>query len=94
MDKKKDDFYGKLRTKLEETTTFPTEYMFKFIIPSDNKKLALIESMFDHIGAVITTKASKSNKYMSLTILVTMNSVDEIINKYVEVDTVEGVISL
>ena len=91
---KKEDFYGKLRIKLEKTTTFPTKYMFKFIIPFDDTKLALIEEMFNHIGAVITTKSSKSNKYKSLTILVTMNSVDEIIAKYEEVDKVEGVISL
>jgi putative lipoic acid-binding regulatory protein len=91
---KKEDFYGKLRSKLEETSTFPSKYMFKFIIPADDTKIALIEEMFNHIGAVITTKSSKSNKYKSLTILVMMNSVDEIINKYEEVDTVEGVISL
>jgi len=91
---KKEDFYGKLRIKLEETTTFPVKYMFKFIIPTDNDKLEKIENMFNHIGAVITTKSSKSNKYKSLTILATMNSVDEIIKKYEEVDTVEGVISL
>jgi len=91
---KKEDFYSKLRIKLEETTIFPTKYMFKFIIPTDDKKIVAIEDMFNHVGAVITTKSSKSNKYKSLTILVAMNSVDEIISKYEEVDTVEGVISL
>ena len=93
MEEKK-DLYNKLRKKLEETTTFPTKYMFKFIVPSDDKKIATIENMFNNIGAVITTKNSKSNKYKSLTILVTMESVDQIINKYKEVDTIEGVISL
>jgi len=90
----KEDFYTKLRIKLEETTTFPTKYMFKFIVPSDKKKIATIESMFNHLGAVITTKLSKSGKYTSLTILVVMKSVSEIIAKYEEVDTVDGVISL
>jgi len=92
--KKKEEFYDKLKIKLEETTTFPTKYMFKFIIPTVNDKLTTIENMFNHLGAVITTKKSKSAKYTSITILVVMNSVDEIINKYLEVDTVEGVISL
>ena len=91
---KKEDIYKKLRATLVETTTFPTEYMFKFIIPSDKEKLVAIENMFNNIGAVITTKSSKSNKYKSLTILVNMKSVDEIINKLKEVDTIEGVISL
>jgi len=91
---KKEDFYGKLKKKLEETTKFPTKYMFKFIIPNDNNKIVAIENMFNHIGAVISTKSSKSDKYKSLTILVTMKSVNEIIKKYEEVDTIEGVISL
>lgn len=91
---KKEDFYGKLKKKLEETTKFPTKYMFKFIIPNDNNKIVAIENMFNHIGAVISTKSSKSDKYKSLTILVTMKSVNEIIKKYEEVDTIKGVISL
>ncbi|HIP27019.1 MAG TPA: DUF493 family protein [Flavobacteriaceae bacterium] len=91
---KKEDFYSKLKEKLEETTKFPTKYMFKFIIPNDNNKIVAIENMFNHIGAVISTKSSKSDKYRSLTILVTMKSVDEVIEKYEEVDTIKGVISL
>ena len=93
MDNKK-DIYNKLKAKLEETTTFPTEYMFKFIIPSEKDKINAIENMFNNIGAVITTKSSKSDKYKSLTILVNMNSADEVIHKLEEVDTIEGVISL
>ena len=91
---KKEDFYAKLKAKLEETTEFPSKYMFKFIVPSDKKKISTIEDMFNHLGAVITTKASKNGKYTSITIYVTMKNVDEIITKYEEVDTVEGVISL
>ena len=36
---KESDFYEKLRGTLEETTTFPTKYMFKFIIPSGDDKI-------------------------------------------------------
>ncbi len=88
------NFYKSLKVKLEETTTFPTKYMFKFIIPTNLDKLNKLENMFNHLGAVITTKKSKSAKYTSVTILVNMKSVEEIINKYIEVDTIEGVISL
>lgn len=91
---KKEDFYKNLKVKLEETTTFPTKYMFKFIIPTDKNKLDGIENMFNHLGAVINTKKSKSAKYTSVTIIVMMKSVKEIIEKYTEVDTIEGVISL
>ncbi|MDH3322767.1 MAG: DUF493 domain-containing protein [Flavobacteriaceae bacterium] len=91
---KESDFYKKLKFSLEETTTFPTKYMFKFIIPTSNEKFASIENIFNNLGAVINSKPSKNGKYTSLTILVKMNSADEIIEKYKEVSKVEGVISL
>ena len=50
--------------------------------------------MFNKLGAVINSKSSKNKKFTSFTILVDMNSADEIIDKYKEVGTVEGVISL
>ncbi len=87
------DFYKNLRTKLEETTEFPTEYMYKFIIPSDGE-LQQLENIFSHIGAVIKSKKSKTGKYISFTILVKMRSAKAIIEKYQEVSKIKGVISL
>ncbi len=92
--KKEEEFYKKLKNSLEETTVFPAEYMYKFIIPSDKEKLAQIEIIFDHTGAVITTKPSKTGKYNSITVVLQMKSADAIVEKYIEVSAVEGVISL
>ena len=91
---KESDFYEKLKKSLIETTEFPTKYMYKFIIPSGDEKFKQIENIFDNMGAVINSKPSKTGKYTSLTILVKMESPDDIINKYQEVSKVEGVISL
>ncbi len=91
---KEKEFYDKLKLSLEETTTFPTNYMFKFIIPTDKDKFEQIDNMFNKLGAVIRSKTSKNEKFTSLTILVDMNTSGEIIEKYKEVGTVEGVISL
>lgn len=91
---KESDFYEKLKKSLIETTEFPTKYMYKFIIPTDEVKFKQIESIFDNMGAVINSKPSKTGKYTSLTILVKMKSPDEVIVKYQEVSKVEGVISL
>jgi putative lipoic acid-binding regulatory protein len=91
---KESDFYNKLRESLVETTTFPTKYMFKFIIPTSLDKFKMIETIFDNMGAVIDSKPSKTGKYTSLTILVKMETADGIIIKYQEVSKVEGVISL
>jgi putative lipoic acid-binding regulatory protein len=91
---KESEFYDKLKKSLEETSTFPSDYMYKFIIPTSEEKFKNIESLFDNMGAVIKSKPSKTGKYDSLTILVKMKSADDIIEKYIEVSKIDGVISL
>jgi hypothetical protein len=91
---KESEFYEKLKISLEETTSFPTKYLYKFIISSSVEKVSEIETIFDNMGAVIETRSSANAKYTSLSIHVTMNTSDEIIQKYLEVSKVEGVISL
>jgi len=87
-------FYDKLKESLDETTEFPTNYMYKFIILSIKERIQEVEDIFDNMGAVITSKPSKNGKYTSLTILVNMDNSDDIITKYKEVSGVEGIISL
>jgi hypothetical protein len=93
MDKKA-AFYKKLKSDLEETTKFPTKYLYKFIVPSDEEKIIKVETIFDHTGAVITKKKSKTGKFISISILVKMNNAEDVIKKYREVEVVEGIISL
>ncbi len=89
-----EEFYIKLKGSLEETMTFPSEYMYKFIVPNQEIKIDQIKEVFNFAGAVITTKLSKTGKYISLTVLVKVDSSAMIIAKYKEVSQVEGVISL
>ena len=90
-----EEFYKKLKTQLLETTNWPSEYLYKFIVKSDAKKIADIEALFDNTGAVINTIPSKSGKYTSVSINVVMKDPDAVINKYIEVtNNIEGVISL
>jgi putative lipoic acid-binding regulatory protein len=46
------------------------------------------------MGAVIVTKHSKTGKYTSVSIDVQMTNAQKIIDKYLELSTVEGIISL
>ena len=90
-----EEFYQKLKEQLYETTSWPSEYLYKFIVPSDKKKIADIESLFDNLGAVINTIESKKGKYTSVSINVPMKNPEAVIEKYQEVaEKVEGVISL
>ncbi len=90
-----EEFYKKLKNQLLETTTWPSEYLYKFIISSDVQKIKEIETLFDNTGAVIKTIESKNGKYTSVSINVVMKDPDAVIEKYIEVtNNVKDVISL
>lgn len=89
----KKEFYENLKEKLDEQHSFPALYMFKFIIPADNQKLALVESLFGE-EAQISTNQSKSNKYISITAKEVMISSDSVIAVYQQAEKIEGIISL
>jgi putative lipoic acid-binding regulatory protein len=88
-------FYEKLKGQLYETASWPSEYLYKFIVESRTDGVNKIESLFDNIGAVIKTKESKNGKYTSVSINVNMKTPEDVIEKYKEVaENVKGVISL
>ena len=94
-EQKPEAFYAKLKEQLQDTTLWPSEYLYKFIVKSSSKKIAKIEAIFNHLGAVIQTKESSNGKYTSVSINVRMKNPDAVIAKYVEVGKkIEGVISL
>ena len=90
-----EEFYQKLKVQLTETTTWPSEYLYKFIVLTEKVKIKQIEDLFDNTGAVISTKESKNGKYTSVSVNVVMKNPDAVIDMYLEVTTnIEGVISL
>lgn len=93
MDKKTEEFYIRLKEELSNTSAWPTEYLYKFIVPTEAKKIEEVENAFDNMGAVIKTTKSKTGKYTSVSINVNMNSPEEVVAKYIEVSTIEGIIS-
>jgi uncharacterized protein len=88
------DFYERLKVELDNNTTWPSVYLFKFIVPSENDNVFQVENALNRRGAVIKTTKSKTGKFTSVSIDVTMNNAQEIINKYMEVSTIKGIISL
>lgn len=85
--------FDKLREFLNKEESWPIVYMFKFIIPADNQKIALIESKFSD-EAVISHKESSGGKYFSITVKEVMLSADAIVDKYKEMKNIEGLITL
>jgi hypothetical protein len=89
----KDEQFEKLREQLNKEKSWPLVYMFKFIIPADNRKIALVEAKFSD-EATITQKESSNGKYISITVKEVMLDADSIISKYKEMEGIEGLMSL
>ena len=89
----KKDFYKNLHRKLSKLTSWPTVYMFKFIVPADVERIKQVEALFDETVDV-QRKYSSSGKYVSLTGKEVMLDPDEVIKRYEEAARIEGIISL
>ena len=87
-------FYTKLKAQLDDTTKFPADYLYKFIVPSDANQVAEVEALFNDSGAVINTKKSKTGKYVSVSIVLKIESSDKVISYYKKAEKIKGIISL
>lgn len=93
MDKKTEEFYVRLKEELANTSSWPSEYLYKFIVPSSVENVMEVENAFDNLGAVIKTTQSKTGKFTSISINVMMENPDKVIEKYIQVSKIEGIIS-
>lgn len=94
MNPEAEEFYKRLKEQLETTSTWPSVYLFKFIVPNEEAKILSVENAFNNMGAIIQTKTSSKGNYTSVSINVPMDNPDQVIEKYVEVSLIEGIISL
>ena len=85
--------YTEFKKKLEVEHSFPSVYMFKFIVPADNQKIALVESLFTE-EAELNQKQSSKGSYYSLTARQVVMSADEIIEIYKKATAIEGLMAL
>jgi putative lipoic acid-binding regulatory protein len=85
--------FESLRERLEELT-YPSVYMFKFIVKSELQKIAQIEALFDPEKAEIIRKESSKGAFISITVKEVMLGTDEIIAIYQKASKINGVITL
>jgi len=92
---KSEEFYKNLKNQLEQYTEWPAPYLFKFIVPTDKKKIQQILGFFEDIpNAKAKTKTSSKGQYTSVSIEAVMDSAKVVIEKYQQVSVVEGLLSL
>ena len=90
----REEFYNKLKVQLEDTTTFPSKYLYKFIVPTTGNQVQEVQDLFNNGGEVINTKKSRTGKYISVSVQITVKSSDEVIQYYRKAEVIEGIISL
>jgi uncharacterized protein len=88
------DRFNSLRQKLEETQSWPAIYMFKFIVPADNEKLAHLQSLFNTQECEVVTRSSSKGNFVSLTAKELMISAEKVVERYEQAAKIEGIISL
>ncbi|MBT4760959.1 MAG: DUF493 domain-containing protein [Bdellovibrionaceae bacterium] len=86
----KDDDFIKLKSLLESEHQWPSEYHFKFIVPSES--VPQVEALFPNIDC--QKKNSQKGKYTSLTISIVLDSADHVIAIYQKASTIKGLLSL
>ncbi|WP_029898633.1 DUF493 family protein [Desulfohalovibrio reitneri] len=86
-----DDSLSRLRDTLEQCEDWPCEYTFKFIVPCQNvdQVLSPLEEGFS-----ISTRESRTGKYISVTAVGRMACADDVIEVYQRMDGISGLIPL
>lgn len=78
------------REKLDQHYSWPSLYMFKFIIPTGRENE--IKKLFPNHS--VSEKLSREGKYTSVTIQMMMQSSDAVISIYVKASKIEGIVAL
>lgn len=88
------DRLNEIKATLNENHDWPSVFMFKFIVPSDNKKIAKVEALFNTKTAEIRRKPSSKGNYTSITAKEVMTSAEKVLETYEEAYKIEGLIAL
>lgn len=86
--------YDKLKSQLEEGFDWPTVYMFKFIVPADNERVAQVENLFNSKEAEVSLRQSSKGNFVSVSAKEMMISPDTVIDRYLEAEKIKGLIAL
>jgi len=84
------DRFTKLKLVMDETLKFPTEYLFKFIVPVGEVHHVLLILQ----GLDIDERASSNGRFISVSGKGIFSSSEEIIIIYKKASLIKGIISL
>lgn len=86
------DIYANLKEKLESVEQFPGVYNFKFIITGGLDKIQDLRAILPDDEFI--EQASKTGKYVSITVKKMMQNADEVIAVYKQAGNIKGIMIL
>lgn len=86
------DIYANLKEKLESVQQFPGVYCFKFIITGGLDKIEDLRQILPNEEFI--EQASKTGKYLSITINKKVETADEVIAIYKQTAEIKGIMTL
>jgi hypothetical protein len=84
------EWWDRFQDLLDDQIDFPSEYLFKFIVPVSN--LEDLKGIFGHYP--VEVRESSKGNYVSVTARMEVHSSDEVIALYSAAAEIEDVISL
>lgn len=84
------DSFDAFKEKLEEEHKWPTDYLFKFVVPAP--KESEFRELFSEES--FEEKRSRAGNYISFSIKKMIYSSDEVIDMYLKARKIEGMIAL
>jgi uncharacterized protein len=88
-----DETLNRLRDRLNEIHRWPSIYMFKFILPTDEARITQLKLIFGE-SAEFRERLSAQGKYTGVTVREMMLDADSIFDRYRAASAIEGIISL
>ena len=85
--------YEGLKEKLNKVHSWPTVYMFKFIVPDYPQKLARVQALFSP-EAEVYYKSSKNGNYISVTGKEVVLGPEEVIRVYQKAEDINDIVAL
>lgn len=88
-----EEHINQLRERLNEIHRWPSIFMFKFILPTDEARITQLKMIFGE-SAEFKERLSAKGNYTSITVREMMLDADSIFARYKSASVIEGIISL
>lgn len=85
--------YSKLLELLVRDFSWPSKYMFKFVVPFEAKSLEILKSLFSK-DAEIKHRESKTSKFISFTATQMMDNPDDVVDIYKKAEKIDKIIAI